>query len=99
MPFRLLGSGTVVVNRPLTSGATVSRWKTGTPSTLHTRVNSAGVRRVTLGVCLDLSGTGTAWAGGSGAGWATSGGVRTVLLGGFWKIMLLFTQSISGLCW
>src|SRR6266481_1854206 len=99
MPFRLLGSGTVVVDQPLTSGATVSRRKTGTPSTLHARANSVGVRRVTLGVCPDLPGTGTAWAGGSGAGLATSGGVRIVLLGMFQKIMLLFTQSISGMCW
>src|SRR6266481_3387194 len=99
MPFRLLGSGTVVVDRPLTSGATVSRRKTGTPSTLHVRANSAGVRRVTLGVCPDLPGAGMAWAGGSGVGLATLGGVRIVLLGVFRKTMLLFTQSISGLCW
>src|SRR6266481_958566 len=99
MPFRLLRSGTVVVDRPLTSGATVSRQKTGTPSTLHMRANSVGVRRVTLGVCPDLSGAGMAWAGGSGAGLATSGGVRIVLLGMFQKTTLLFTHSISGLCW
>src|SRR6266481_8927272 len=99
MPSRLLGSGTAVVDRPLTSGATVSRRKTGTPSTLHTQANSAGVRRVTLGVCPDLPGASMAWAGGSGAGLATSGGVQMVLLGVFWKTTLLFTQSISGLCW
>src|SRR6266481_1001949 len=99
MLFRLLRSGTIVVDQPLTSGAMVSRQKTGTPSTLHARANLVGVRRVTLGVCLDWSGAGTAWAGGSGAGLATSGGVRIVLLDVFQKTTLLFTQSISGLCW
>src|SRR6266481_6362406 len=72
MPSRLPGSGLVDTHKPVTSGVTVSRRKTGRFSNLYTPVNSTGVRMVTLGVFSDLPSASMAGAGGTRIGLGAS---------------------------
>src|SRR6266481_4090485 len=72
MLSRLPGSGVVDADRLVTSGVTVSRRKTGRFSNLHVQANSAGVRRVSLGVFPDSASTGVVGAGGTGIGLGAS---------------------------
>src|SRR6266481_8680019 len=111
MLSRLLRSGVAAADRPVTSGTTVSRRKTSAFSNLHAQANSAGVRRVNLGVFSDLPGAGMAGAGGTRIGLgalevATAAGVMVVAgvakmgsQGVLRNVTLAFLQSISGLYW
>ena len=72
MPSRLPRSSVVNADRPVTSGVTVSRQKTGRFSNLHVQANSAGMRRVSLRVFPDSPGADVVGAGGMGIGLGAS---------------------------